>query len=284
MKLIDKKWQTHKKVVMIVAPFFNFTKKENCILKPLREAHKRQGTYWEKAYQAVKHDRYSSLHKGNVKAFIHALAALYLLNIYYRNESWITKYNDISKIDYSMGSAVFTVKSPVAKQIWYDNDIAISDSPYVVRYKEDGYQHIKEIQENEKQALNDYWNRQPELSEPEFQKQLNEAKERERKNPQERVIHIWELAKYRLNKKIPEDLPFEERRKILLRSEEWNGNGWINQNNEHLSAEEITEDNIQEEIDKVAIRWGMELAKRFEKLDWIPIAMDSEICRIYIPW
>lgn len=72
LKLIDKKWQTHKKVVMIVAPFFNFTKKENCILKPLREAHKRQGTYWEKAYQAVKHDRYSSLHKGNVKAFIHA--------------------------------------------------------------------------------------------------------------------------------------------------------------------------------------------------------------------
>lgn len=90
------------------------------------------------------------------------------------------------------------------------------------------------------------------------------------------------MAKYRLNKKIPEDLPFEERRKILLRSEEWNG--WINQNNEHLPAEEITEDNIQEEIDKVAIRWGMELAKRFEKLDWIPIAMNSEICRIYIPW
>ena len=82
LKLIDMKWQTHNKTVMVVAPFFNFVKDENRILKPLKEAHKRQGTYWEKAYQAVKHDRYSSLHKGNVKAFIHALAALYLLKYF----------------------------------------------------------------------------------------------------------------------------------------------------------------------------------------------------------
>ena len=41
LKLIDMKWQTHNKIVMIVAPFFNFTKDENCILKPLREEHKR---------------------------------------------------------------------------------------------------------------------------------------------------------------------------------------------------------------------------------------------------
>ena len=119
LKLIDIKWQTHNKVVLVVAPFFNFTKDENRILKPLKEAHKRQGTYWERAYQAVKHDRYSSLQKGNVKAFIHALAALYLLNLYYRNDSWVTKYQDISKQDYSMGSAIFAVKAPVVNQPWY---------------------------------------------------------------------------------------------------------------------------------------------------------------------
>lgn len=53
LKLIDVKWQTHNKIVMIVAPFFNLTKDENRILKPLRQAHKRQGTDWERAYQAV---------------------------------------------------------------------------------------------------------------------------------------------------------------------------------------------------------------------------------------
>lgn len=61
--MIDIKWQTHNKIVMVIAPYFNLTKDENCLLRPLKEAHKRQGTYWERAYQAVKHDRYSSLQK-----------------------------------------------------------------------------------------------------------------------------------------------------------------------------------------------------------------------------
>ena len=280
LKLIDIKWQTHNKTVMVVAPFFNFVKDENRILKPLKEAHKRQGTYWEKAYQAVKHDRYSSLHKGNVKAFIHALAALYLLNLYYRNDSWVTKYQDISKLDYSMGSAIFTVKPPVANQLWHGNSPTITESPYVVSYQDADYQRIEEMQRKEEQALNDYWINQPELREPAFQAQLQEAVEREKKDPHQRVMHIWELAKYRLNKKIPNTLTFEERKVCLINSKEWNG--WINQHNKHLSADELTEDNIQKEIDSVGIRWGMEIMKSFQKLEWLPIALNSEICNIYI--
>lgn len=281
LKLIDIKWQTHNKTVMVVAPFFNFVKDENRILKPLKEAHKRQGTYWEKAYQAVKHDRYSSLHKGNVKAFIHALAALYLLNLYYRNDSWVTKYQDISKLDYSMGSAIFTVKPPVANQLWHGNSPTITESPYVVSYQNADYQRIEEMQRKEEQALNDYWINQPELREPAFQAQLQEAVEREKKDPHQRVMHIRELAKYRLNKKIPNTLTFEERKVCLINSKEWNG--WINQHNKHLSADELTEDNIQKEIDSVGIRWGMEIMKSFQKLEWLPIALNSEICNIYIP-
>lgn len=281
LKLIDIKWQIHNKTVMVVAPFFNFVKDENRILKPLKEAHKRQGTYWEKAYQAVKHDRYSSLHKGNVKAFIHALAALYLLNLYYRNDSWVTKYQDISKLDYSMGSAIFTVKPPVANQLWHGNSPTITESPYVVSYQDADYQRIEEMQRKEEQALNDYWINQPELREPAFQAQLQEAVEREKKDPHQRVMHIWELAKYRLNKKIPNTLTFEERKVCLINSKEWNG--WINQHNKHLSADELTEDNIQKEIDSVGTRWGMEIMKSFQKLEWLPIALNSEICNIYIP-
>ncbi len=281
LKLIDIKWKTHNKIVMIVAPFFNFTKDENRILKPLKEAHKRQGTYWEKAYQAVKHDRYSSLHKGNVKAFIHALAALYLLNLYYRNESWVTKYQEISKFDYSMGSAIFTVKPPVANQLWYGNTPTISESPYVVSYKEDDYQNIEKLQHHENQALNDYWIKQPELYEHAFLTQLNNALEREKNDPHQKVIPIWELAKYRLNKKIPNTLTFKERKELLIKSEEWNG--WIHQHNKHLTTDELTEDNIQKEIDNVGTLWGMEIMKNFQKLEWLPIALNSEICKVYIP-
>lgn len=281
LKLIDIKWHTHEKIVMVVAPFFNFVKDENRILKPLKEAHKRQGTYWEKAYQAVKHDRYSSLHKGNVKAFIHALAALYLLNLYYRNDSWVTKHQDISKFDYSMGSAIFTVKPPVANQLWYGNIPTISESPYVVSYRDADYQKIEEMQHCEEQALNDYWIKQPEIHEPAFQNQLQSAVEREKRDPSQRVMHICELAKYRLNKKISNDLPFEERKVRLINSEEWNG--WIHQHNEHLSEDELTEENIQKEIDSVGTLWGMEIMKSFQKLEWIHIALNSDICRIYIP-
>jgi uncharacterized protein YuzE len=281
LKLIDMKWQTHNKIVMIVAPFFNLTKDENYILKPLKNAHKRQGNYWEKAYQAVKHDRYLSLQKGNVKAFLHALAALYLLNLYYRNDTWVTKYQDISKIDYSLGSSIFMVKPPVAEQLWYGNNPTISESPYIVRYQDSGYQRIKEIQNNEEMELNEYWNNQPELHEIEFQNQLKEAIEKEKNNPNEKVMHILELAKYRLNKKIPNNLTFEERKKLLIDSAEWNG--WIHKNNKYITEEELTEENIQQEIDNVGTCWGIEIMKKYQKLEWISIALNGEICRIYIP-
>lgn len=281
LKLIDMKWQTHNKIVMIVAPFFNLTKDENYILKPLKNAHKRQGNYWEKAYQAVKHDRYLSLQKGNVKAFLHALAALYLLNLYYRNDTWVTKYQDISKIDYSLGSSIFMVKPPVAEQLWYGNNPTISESPYIVRYQDSEYQRIKEIQNNEEMELNEYWNNQPELHEIEFQNQLKEAIEKEKNNPNEKVMPIWELAKYRLNKKIPNNLTFEERKKLLIDSAEWNG--WIHKNNKYITEEELTEENIQQEIDNVGTCWGIEIMKKYQKLEWISIALNGEICRIYIP-
>jgi len=67
--------------------------------------------------------------------------------------------------------------------------------------------------------------------------QLQEAIDREKNDPHEKVIPIWELAKYRLNKKIPKNLTFKERKKLLTNSIEWNG--WIHKNNKHLTEEEL---------------------------------------------
>ena len=94
-------------------------------------------------------------------------------------------------------------------------------------------------------------------------------------------MFIWELAKYRLHKKIPNNLPFHEKKKRLIESEEWHG--MVYQRNKHLLEDELTETNIQTEIDKVAISWGIELQNQFEKLEWIPIALNKAICKIYIP-
>lgn len=280
LKLIDIKWKTHEKNVLIVAPFFNFTKDENRVLKPLKEAHKRQGTYWEKAYQAVKHDRYSSLHKGTVKAFIHALAALYLLNIYYRNTSWVVKYQEVPNLDYSMGSQIFAVRPPQSGELWYGNNPVISTSPYTVKYRDSDYQNIKNLQDQEQQALIDYMEKQPELHDSEFQSIMEDAIEREKKDPTQKTVLFWELTKYRLNKKIPSTLTFEERKTRLVNSEEWNG--WIHQNNDHLLESELTEENIQKEIDKVGSRWGMELMKKIQRFEWLPIALNTALCEVSV--
>ena len=276
LKEIDIKWQTHNKQVLVVAPFFNLTKDENKILKPLREAHKRQGTYWERAYQAVKHDRYTSLCCGNVKALIHGMAALYLLNVYYRKDSWVVKYEDLGKQDYSLGSALFAVKPPVANQLWEGNVPQISESPYVVNYKDEDYRRLDAIRQQEYDALNSYWRQQPELNEPAFIAQLQEALQRG-----ERVMQLCELAKYRLNKILPPEMPFTERKERFINSEAWRG--WINQHNQHLAPNEITEENIQAEINSVGVRWGMEIMKRYQKLEWLPIALNSGLCEIHIP-
>ena len=277
LKLIDIKWQTHSKQVLVVAPFFNLTREENRVLKPLKEAHKRQGTYWERAYQAVKHDRYASLCAGNVKALIQAMAALYLLNLYLRKDTWVVKYQDVQKQDYGMGSSLFSVKAPATNGIWYGNNPVLSESPYVVEYQETDYKRIEEIQKKEEEALNDYLKSQPEMNEEAFISQLQAAF---RRSPQS-VMGIWELGVYRLNKMIPSTLSFEERKERLIQSDAWNG--WINQNNLHLLPEELTSENIQHGIDTAGRRWGMSIMKSIQKGEWLPIAWGSGMCKVYIP-
>ena len=277
LKLIDIKWQTHTKTVMVVAPSFNFTKEENRVLRPLKEAHKQKGTSWERAYQAVKHDRFASLHMGTVKAFLHALAALYLLNIYYRKDSWITKYQAISKGDYSLGSTIFSVAPPSVDQLWYGNNPINSDSPYVARYRDSDYQRIVEMQQSDSQELESYWKAQPELQDSDFIAQLQEAG---KKDPNGKVMHIWELAKYRLYKQIPSSLSFDNRKALLVNSDAWRCT--VHQQTNHLSVEEITEDNIQMEIDAAAIHWGIDIMKKHQKSEWLKLALKDAFCDIYI--
>ena len=276
LKLLDINRETHKKKVLVVAPFFNLTKEENLVLRPLKEAHKHKGTYWEKSYQAVKHDRYACLCCGNVKALIHALAALYLLNLYVRKDSWVTTYKKIAEHDYSLGSSLFAVMPPKVEQLWYGNKPSQGESPFVVAYEEADYKRIEKIQRAEDEALNNYWYQQPELQESAFLEKLQEAQK-----GGQRVMYFWELAKYRLNKLLPSTLSFTERKELFITSEAWNC--WVNQHNQHLTPEEITEGNIEKEINEVAIRWGMDIMRRLQKLEWIPIAMDTGMCKVYIP-
>lgn len=281
LKLIDQKWATHEKKVLVVAPFFNLTKEGNRILRPLKEAHKRSGIYWAKAYQAVKHDRIASIQYGNVKALLQAMAALFLLNLYYRNDKMLLKFQEIDKHGYGMGSSLFSVMSPATNQLWYGNNPIVSESPYVVKYKEDYYKKIVEMQKYDNDALNKYWQQQPELNDPGFNQIIQAEEKKKESDPNHRILYIWELAKYRLKKQLPSTLPFDERKSRLLQSEAWKCQ--IHQNNKHLLPDEITPENIDKEIDSVGTCWGIDIEHRYNTLNWVHFAMNYAMCEVYIP-
>lgn len=275
LKEIDKHWDAGNKVVLVVSSSFYLTKEENTILRPLENAHKRGGAYWNRAYQAIKHDRYNSLAKGNLKALLQALAALYLLNLYNRNDTWTTSVEGVKKLNMGLGSKVFAVKQPKVEQLWYGNNPIVSDSPYIVKYKDENYKKIKDIQDEENRALQNYWKSQPELKDPLFQKQLEDAYKRN-----ERVMGIWELCKFRLNKKIPHSLPFEERKRILLNSTEWKSS--IHQRQVLAQPDMITMETIDEIIDKLGVIFGMGLEYQYQRMEWVRDAMTKDWCIVMI--
>ncbi len=270
LKQLDIKCKSSKKVVLITCPAFNLTDDQNRVFKPLKEAHKRQGTDWEKAYQAVKHDRYSSISHGTVRNFIHALGALYLLNIYYKNETISIKFLETNKLDFSFGSKVFSLKKPDINKYTVDvvngktisGNLESDDSPYIFKYTDSSYKQILDANKRSVEMRVEYINSQPELHEPAFQQQLRESFEKEKTDKTHRMIIAWELCKYRINKRFPASLPFEIRKKMFIESREFNGR--IRKSNNHKSASEITEENIQAEIDLAGTLAGMELEQVFD--------------------
>ena len=270
LKLIDIKCKTHKKVVVVSCVSFSLTKDENLYLKPLKEAHKRQGTDWEKAYQALKHDRYSSLSKGTVKSLLHAMGALYLLNIYFKNIKLTTRYLGASTLDLSFGSSIFSVKRPSGKyviDIINNHDIMdclqADESPFIMKYTDSCYKAVLDANQKMIEEMNAYWIAQPELNEPEFIQQMQEAREAESRDNRQRFIPLWELGKYRFTKMIPPFLHYEERKKLLISSQEWLRR---KQNNPDLKETQITEENIQSFINQAADLAGIRLLERFENL------------------
>ena len=113
LALLESKWSLSKKVVMISSSIFYLKKDVNIYITPLHNAHKRgtSSSNWQRAYQAVKHNRAKSLNKGSLKHFIRSLAALYVLNIYYQNQSFKQGSNSNGNMfDASVGSSIFSVQ------------------------------------------------------------------------------------------------------------------------------------------------------------------------------
>ena len=105
------RWDLEAKVVLISSPNMFFTDSE---LRPLAYNSKNGwgDDSWEwntTAYQALKHDRAASMKHGNVKHLIEIMAALYLLNLYYRDQQYEAADAGGTSLDRGFGSRVFSV-------------------------------------------------------------------------------------------------------------------------------------------------------------------------------
>lgn len=166
---LNSLWNLESKVAVVVSPILFLEKDENIFLTPLKNAHRTgsRAAKWEKAYQAVKHDRANSITKyGKIIYLLHALAALYVLNLYNKDER-IENIDDkgVKTTDNSFGSLLFAVKLHKAHGLNADGSFIKGDDFYQCVYLTEYEANSKQSGMEALKAMNDYFYQkaQPEL-------------------------------------------------------------------------------------------------------------------------
>lgn len=178
LDLLEKHWNLSKKQVIVSATTFYFLAEANRNFSPLHKANKRgtSGSKWKQAYQAVKHSRKSSLKMASIENLLHAMGALYILNLYYRDEIFDIGrvYMSNNKFDNRVGSDVFSIFTYNATSlemstcmddscITQHEDNNLDKSIYIIKYDDKSF---KEMHENfckdNKITLNNF-NNSPEI-------------------------------------------------------------------------------------------------------------------------
>ncbi len=151
---IDQKWNLSDKQVKIISKNMYFTDKNGfgSEFAPMAYRSHDENDYYS-AYCAVKHNRINVLHKANINILIRALAALFILNVYYSFEK--VEIDEITEFDFTFNSNVFVVKygfntdssnaviiieedcEYIKKLLKFANDIPPIESGEFLKYKDE---------------------------------------------------------------------------------------------------------------------------------------------------
>lgn len=82
---LERQWNLSRKVLTIISPYTHFKETFCPAFAPFDYKEKSENDYYS-TYNAIKHDRVNNISKANINSLIRVLGALYILNIYYRNE------------------------------------------------------------------------------------------------------------------------------------------------------------------------------------------------------
>ncbi|MFA6755735.1 MAG: hypothetical protein WCR97_04515 [Bacilli bacterium] len=201
------------KTVNVVASNMNLTQENHTKLLPFK-IEKYQDSFYLKNYQAVKHNRYENLEKGNIESVLNALSALFLLNIYLKNEVFSTSlYGE--KINMSFGSKVFCLDEPNGYQDILNVEKNVSSSsPYVINYTKESHKRLEEVKKKETTELVEYLLNLPYFKDDEFEKIVK--KESPKWNRNKRFNYIYTYYKYYLSKIFDKNISYEEKKQTIL--------------------------------------------------------------------
>ena len=214
MAHLDGLWNLDKKVVLVVSPSIYFEKEENKEFCPLHKASKRgtSSADWNKAYQAVKHNRVKELSKGSLTNLIHGLAALYVLNLYYRDERINSlSSSDKANVNRGFGSSLFAIKIHRENGLRADGTYTKSADYDECVYIEDHEPTSKKTAMEAIVSLNEY---ERTATIAELEKQIREKASRGEEITQEWVdtiksdviSNIFPIKDYKLGKQITDGL------------------------------------------------------------------------------
>lgn len=158
LTLLENNWHLSKKQLAVSATTFYFSDKMYKVIAPLYKANKRgtSGSKWKQAYQAVKHNRKASLKMANIENLLYAMGALFILNLYYKDEvvSLGRVYMSSTEFESRAGSDIFSIFPYYATSLTMANimddsciqprNSDLGKSIYIIRYDEKSFRKMHE--------------------------------------------------------------------------------------------------------------------------------------------
>jgi hypothetical protein len=103
---IASRWNIENKCVKIVSHNMYFEGELGIFFAPMEYGKEDDNDYYS-AFCAIKHNRDRTLYKANLNMLIRAMAALFILNVYYRDRTYYL--DELDEFDPSHGSDIFIV-------------------------------------------------------------------------------------------------------------------------------------------------------------------------------
>lgn len=109
LDLLSNTWHINKKKIQITNTNMFFSSEKSALI-PLHKSNKRgsSSSKWQQAYQAIKHYRAKTIKESTLENLLNALGSLYILNLYYKDESFWLDKSIVGRSEYSSCSKVFT--------------------------------------------------------------------------------------------------------------------------------------------------------------------------------